>query len=96
MTAEDYPSLVQLSSFNIKDFILFVPRDVQALGLIDYGSGEMDSEDIFAKEALMKSKALHCMSLIQDLPHIKKVSGNGSLIRLALPSRPQELQELQE
>ena len=82
MTAEGCPDLVQLSSPKMKDFI---PPEIAELGLLDGQSGEIDQKDLDTMQAMMKSKAVQCMSLVQDLPFIESVSGNGSLIRLGLP-----------
>ena len=50
---------------------------------------EMDeAEELEVMRVLVKRKAIECMSAVLELPHIRRISGNATLLNLGLPHMP--------
>ena len=77
-----YPDLQRLHKQDKPDSL---PPELRNSQCFEDPSKMIGEEDLERMRAAMKAKAVQCMSVVLQMPHIRKLSGNATLLKLGLP-----------
>lgn len=88
---EGYPDVQKLYSEGRMQIVPpAVVRMIDSMGLSQESPSEVISEEALTSvRNMMEETAMQCMSVVMQMPRIKTVSGNATLLKLGLAPKPQ-------
>lgn len=83
--SKGYPDLQEFLRRDTPDLVPPELRDLEVFENFENPDKIIEEEELEELRVLMKAKAVECMSGVLQLPRIRKLSGDGTLLELGLP-----------